>query len=302
MNYLKNKIVLQYMIKTVVIWANCQGGSIHHMLKKYYSHMFLVKCYSNYDFINNKYELPNEIANADIFLFQNYSDRTDEYDLNTIKKLLKDDCVKICFPTLHSCRLLFCYETDEPNNKTRNETFPFGKFFFGISTVRNLVQKYNTQEIENDKNIIIDEIYDVLMGENAISNEEIEYHQKRSFDFLEKKILTSDIPELFDFIKNNFTKVRLWHNPNHPTGILLNELVSNVFKKMNLNYDQHNEIDINTLDNSLKDWEMPIFPCVKKYHNMNFPDCCSSWFHKDITNTKSYITKYLNELYFTATI
>ena len=114
-------------MKSVVIWANCQGSSINFMLNKYYSHMFSVKCYSNYEFINNNYKLPDEIANADIFLFQNYSDRTDEYDLNNIAKLLKEDCIKICFPTLHSCSLLFCYNTYEPNNKkmkcTRLENF-----------------------------------------------------------------------------------------------------------------------------------------------------------------------------------
>jgi len=283
----------------IVIWANCQGGAIQYMLEKLYSHMFIVNRYSNYEFINNKYILPDEIKNADIFLFQNYSDRTDEYDINNITKLLKNDCLKICFPTLHSCHLLFCYETNEPNNsKTINTEYPHGKFYYGIAPIIDLIQKYNVKNLdEGQKNIIIDEIYNLATDENFISNEKIEYYYNRSFEFLENKILSSDIPYLLEFIKENFTKVRLWHNPNHPSGVLLNELVKNIFKKLNLVYNENNII--NELDNQLNDWVMPILPSVKKYYNMQFDDNCSSKWHNNITDTKSYICKYLNELYFT---
>ena len=288
--------------KLVLIWANCQGVSVSYMIKKYYSTLFEVKYLVNYEFINNKLGVPNEIKNADVFLYQNYSDKNSEFDIkNIINNYLKNDCIKICFPTLHSCPLLFCYETNSPNNyKTIDSKNPHGKFFFGISIITDLLENYNYKNCdEKYKTIIIDEIYNISQKIDFISDEKIQYYYNRNFEFFENKILSSDVPELLEFIKTNFTKIRLWHNPNHPTGVLLNELIKNIFKKMNLTYNElDNSQNINELNNTLNDWVMPIFPCVKKYYNMNFEDSCSSWYHSDINDSKSYITKYLNELYF----
>ena len=202
---------------------------------------------------------------------------------------------------MHSCPLLFCYETNEPNNsKTIDSKYPHGKFFYGISPITDLLKEYNyTNCNEEIKNNIIDEIYNKSQQLEFISHERIKYFYDRNFEFLEKKILPSDVPELFNFIKENFTKERLWHNPNHPTGILLNELVKLIFKKLNLTYIESDSIEnINTLNHSLNDWVMPIFPCVKNYYNITFEDNCSSWYHQDIIDSKSYIKTYLTELYF----
>lgn len=287
--------------KNILIWANCQGSSIHLMINKYYSHLFTVDYLLNYEFIRNNLPVPDQIKNADIFLYQNYSETETEYDLkNIINNYLKKDCLSISFPTLHSCPLLFCHEYNESNNrKTINDKYPHGKFFFGINIITDLLKKYDYKNNNKENNkIMIDEIYKTSQSFDFISNEKIEYYSKRNFEFLEKKILSSDVPELFDFIKNNFTKVRLWHNPNHPTGILLNELVMLIFKKLNLIYQEEDKMEnIKVLDLGLKDWEMPIFPSVKKYYHMNFQDKCSSSWHPDIVDSKTYITKYLNELY-----
>ncbi len=42
---------------------------------------------------------------------------------------------------------------------------------------------------------------------------------------------------------------------------------------------------------------MPIFPCIRKYYYIEY-NYCGSWYHSDITDNKSYITKYITELYF----
>jgi hypothetical protein len=44
---------------------------------------------------------------------------------------------------------------------------------------------------------------------------------------------------------------------------------------------------------------MPIFPCIRKYYNIEYNNNdCGSWYHSDIIDSKSYITKYITELYF----
>jgi len=288
--------------KNILVWANCQGSAIFYMINKYYSDLFVVKHLTNYEFIRNNLPVPDEIANCDIFLYQRYSDKGDSvYDIdNILKNYLKEDCIKICFPTLHSCLGLFCYKINEPNNaKTIKDGYPFGNFFLGISVITDLLQNYDYKNAtEEYKKLIIDEIYCKSQELDFISNEKIQYYHNRTFEFLENKGLSSDVPNLFYFIKENFTKVRLWHNPNHPTGILLHELIKEVFTKLNLIYKEEDSLqNISELDKFLSDWVMPIFPSVKKYYGLTFEDTCSSWYHPDITDSKSYIAKYLCDLY-----
>jgi hypothetical protein len=76
----------------------------------------------------------------------------------------------------------------------------------------------------------------------------------------------------------------------------MNELVKGVFKLMQLELIE-NEEDLIILD-SLKDWVMPIPPCVKKYYNMKFDDSCSVQWDKHIVDTRSFISQYINVIHF----
>ena len=174
---------------------------------------------------------------------------------------------------------LFCYDITEPNNsKTITNKLPYGKFYYRISVITDLLKKHDyTKYDDMTRKKIVNEIYEESQKLDFISDEKIKYYHDRNFEFLENKILTSNIPELLDFIKNNFTKVRLWSNPFHPTGVLLNELSKNIFRKLNLTYNDDDSIqNICELNGTLNDWVIPIFPSVKKYYNMDFEDKCSS--------------------------
>ena len=282
--------------KNLIIWANCQGGSIDFMLSKYHSDKFNIFYYSNFEYINNNIIIPNTFLIADYFLYQNYSNKDNViYDLDHIKKNLNINCKLLSFPTLHSINLLFCYDTNDPlNKKTISHLYPHGKFFYGMNNLKIMIEKYKM--IEN-KNTIIEKIIEEILSDNYIDKEQIDYYYDRSFTFLETKALSSDIQNIYYYIRENFKKIRLWHNPNHPTGILLNQLIIEIFNKLELYYDNSDE-NIKLLDNMLNDWVIPILPCVKKYYNLNFDDNCSSKYHLDITNTRTYIYKYINDLYF----
>ena len=286
------------MKKLLVILANCQGNPLSHMLNKYYSNLYDIKYYTNYEYIKNNLNLPLDIKEADVFLYQNYSNNDEKYDLKILlENVLKKECIKICFPSLHSCNLIFCYDVTEPNNyKTITNEKPFGEFYYGISHIIDEFNKYEINEnTKKNKNEIIEKIIDSSNNDNFISKETILYHNKRTFEFLENKCLSSDVPEIYYFIKNNFTKIRLWHNPNHPTGILLNELFKLIFLKLKLEYFE-NEENFIILENFLADWVMPIFPCVKQYYNMKFDiNKCSSWYNKNIIDSKTYLNEYLSK-------
>jgi hypothetical protein len=55
------------MKKLIVILANCQGSPLKYMLEKYYSNIYNVKYYTNYEYIKNNLNLPQDIKDADIF-------------------------------------------------------------------------------------------------------------------------------------------------------------------------------------------------------------------------------------------
>jgi len=284
------------MKKNIVIWANCQGNAINYMLNKYYKDIFNIQLYSNYKYIKNKIKLPDFMYECDIFIYQNYSDNNNEYNLiNIFDNILSKKCIKLCFPTLHRNYLQFPFDTNNLEHKnTINDNLPFGEFFFGIKPIIDdlKILKANNYSNNEIKKIILDKIKDI----NYIKKDIIEKYENDTLIFLKNKSLTSDIPLIFNFIINNYKIIRLYHNPNHPNGILLNELCKEIFNKLNLIYpDEKNDIEI--LDNILKDWKMPIFNSVIKYYNMkNVDNNCSSFYHDDIKNEETYINKYIDFL------
>lgn len=278
-----------------------KGANIIHMLNKYHSDKFKIKCFINYEYIRENKTLPEEFKDADIFIYQNYnSDKhVKDYDLdNIIKNVLKPDCKTICIPFLFG-EALFSYDMrHSPNNfKTISDEKPFGYFAYGFDIIDDKMIGLDIKNYtDSDKEKLIEDIYEYCMSENAITDEQMKYYYDRSFSYLESKIMSGDLPFLLDYIKENFTKNRLWYNRNHPTGELMKELVRGVFELMGLIF-QCDDADFIVLDN-LKDWEMPILPCVKKYYNMTFDDTCSSIWNPSILDKKSFIREYIKLMYF----
>jgi hypothetical protein len=153
-----NNIIKYYMKKIIIIWANCQGNPIKYMLNKYCNDVFDIHCFLNYTYIKDNKPLPEIFYKCDIFLYQNYSNNDEKYDLkNIIENKLKKECIKICFPSLHSCSLLFCYDVCSPNNyKTITKEKPHGEFFFGISCIDEIIKnrfqyKINWEKLSRNK-------------------------------------------------------------------------------------------------------------------------------------------------------
>lgn len=277
--------------KLIIIWANCQGNGLCSMLNAYYSNDYNCIHYPNHEYMANNTPLPDNFFNADIFLCQLYSNGIGDYCMqNIINKLktLNDKCIIRPFPTLHNSQLYFCYDyTSVANSATISPKYPHGKFCYGILPVIQLISSYDIEHILNLSN-----------SESFISHEQIQLHYDKSMGFLKHKCDISDMSCIYEYVLNNFKKQRLWHNPNHPSGILMNELVKCVFDKLNLTYPiADNERNIKLLNN-LNDWVMPIFPSIQQYYNLEF-DCnvCSSIWHPSITNIDTYLTEYCTQLY-----
>ena len=290
------------MLLQVTIWANCQGDAIKTMLNRYHSDKYDVKHFMNYEYIYSNKPIPEDFKHTDIFIYQNYSKSNGTYDLSTIlTNVLKPSCKRICIPSLRG-EFLFCY-TNTPlhrvkNNNTITPKTPYGKFCYGIDYIDNELHDIDyTRYNEFDKTQLIECVYNKLMDPNLVSIFTICTYFNKNIDFLRSKIVSSDIPELLDFIIMNFKQIRLFHNTNHPTGVLLSFMVQKVFQLLSLDYPNVEE-NIRIIDNSLSDWVMPILPSVSKYYSFTFEDKCSSWYHPDIHDKRGFITKYINDLYF----
>jgi hypothetical protein len=285
------------MTKTIIIWANCQGGPLSTILKKYYTEDLHIHYFANYEYIRDKKPLPEIFNNCDVFLYQNYEYEDETYSFkNIINNILPPHSIKISFPTLHRSYLQFCYDYSSPENvNTTCTEKPHGEFFFGIQNIRDVVKKLKNEGLKEDN--IIEQTLEAVSQLDFIKNEQIIEHENKSLEFLKSKALASDIPNIYYFIINNYKSIRLYHNPNHPNGILLNELYKEIFIKMGVNYPNENE-NIIFLDNCLKDWKMPIFKSISNYYNMNNVDNqCSSFYHADIFDEISYVKKYVSFLY-----
>jgi len=286
--------------KTVVVWANCQGGSLSSALRDMHSEKLDVHWFMNYEFIKNGLELPAFMKSADLFLYQNY--RPQEvvmYDLDWISRnILPANCQKVSFPTLHSITLQFCHDYHEPNNsRTQGPDLPHGAFFYGIKPLADyysgLVQDSKTKEERIGR---IPEAVKHALMDKFIPTSDIEYHQKRSLDFLSKKSRQSDTPGIYDYVLDNYRSVRLWHNPYHPNGVLLDELCRQVFDTIGLPYSPSPSF-LSDLDDHLKDWVLPILPSVQASIGLNAGTYCESKYHPEINTTEAYLSKYLECLY-----
>lgn len=286
--------------KTIVVWANCIGGSVIHALNRLDPGEWNAHWYQNFEFIQEEKDLPAALKSADIFLYQNYRPKPGtKYDLGFIKsEILNRNCTAISFPTLHSISLQFGHEYYEPNNnRTICPSFPHGQFMYGIKPVADEYCRLSSNVTSlAERTKIAGLVAESAMADSYIPPEMILEQQERSLGFLKEKALSSDIPTIYDFVSQNFADIRLWHNPFHPNGVLLDQMCRLIFECMGIPYTS-NDSTVDFLDGLLKDWVMPILPSTQAYYGMAFPDYCYSKYHPDIIDSRSYLSAYLNALY-----
>jgi len=150
-----------------------------------------------------------------------------------------------------------------------------------------LIKNIQDSLVENDVNV------DMLMG--CISDEKIKEVFERNLEFMRNKILMSSVPMLYDFILDNYKTQRLFHNRNHPTGVLLKKLCDETLKCLNIEHEFTDDDEL-FLEHCIKDWVSPIFSYVKEYHNLEFDtDVCYSKYHDNVKDIRSYISMYICE-------
>lgn len=256
----------------IVIYGNCQGLMISLILKNYLINYDLYNI-ENYDLIKNNKAYPDEHFYTDIFIYQpleGYNKLDSEY----IKKCIKrnnPNVIFISFPYMYF--LGYFPDHDQEIEKSPGINYPYQHVKL------NKLIKGN-----NDFNKILLE----TKNSNFLNESFILEKTKYSLDILEKKE-EKCIIKISKFIKDNYTNIKLFHSPQHPSNILLELVVNEICKILKLSPIKlkANEL-LGEFSNSL------IFPCVYNILNLKFKDNIH-YFEQMSLNYNEYILKYIEK-------
>jgi len=161
----------------------------------------------------------NLIKNADIFIYQPLDDKHGNISTNSILKLLKPECKKISFPYIYNNSF---YPVIGPLViKDSYRSKPCSVIFNNSEIITDLIdKKYNLNEILK------------LYRENKIN-----FNYQKRWDYtnniLQEKEEDCDV-KIVDFIKQNFSKQRLFLLENHPTSIIFINVVNQILEIINI--------------------------------------------------------------------
>ena len=217
----------------IVIYANCQGIGISYFLKKSIdilnnyniNHIRIDDLVLKKNFLNY-----NAISNADIFIYQHLDNKHGYISTNNILKILKPECKTISFPYIYNNSF---YPIKGPlviKDYYRNK--PCSVIFDNSEIITYLIdKKHNLNEILN------------LYLENKIN-----FNYKKRWDYtnniLQEKEENCDI-KIVDFIKQNFSKQRLFLLENHPTSIIFINIVNQILEKLKIPKINSNNYNLN---------------------------------------------------------
>ncbi len=262
----------------IVIYANCQGIGISYFLKK--SIDILSNPMRNSSdgrnlagFCRNSLEFErishiriddivfkksninyNLIKNADIFIYQPLDDKHGNISTNSILKLLKPECKKISFPYIYNNSF---YPVIGPLViKDSYRSKPCSVIFNNSEIITDLIdKKYNLNEILK------------LYRENKIN-----FNYQKRWDYtnniLKEKEKNCDV-KIVDFIKNNFSKQRLFLLENHPTSIIFINVVNQILEKLEIPV-KINPTNYNLNDANLSGGLIPLDDSSNNFFNYEF--------------------------------
>ena len=207
------------MIK-IVFYTNCQSMGIIHNLELNMKEISMCRI-TNYQYINNKINLPTNILNeCDIFIYQPIDKRHGIYSTekgeNNIMSYLKPECLKISFPYLYNSGI------------------------WGIT--KDAIDKDDGTECGNRDSIAklksksLEEVIDMYRANK------IDFNYKSRFEMslskLQEKEKKCDI-HVSEFIKNNIKTNKLFFTQNHPTPYLFAFVSNQILELIKIKFIQN---------------------------------------------------------------
>ena len=271
------------MKKKIVFTMNCHAGYIIRNIKRY-NHKIL----DDYDiyhinYASGTYLIDHNLTNDDVELIKKADILIIQYIKND-RKMLNHNYIQ---------------QIAETNNIFILPHYTFSGYFYENLTLKLIKKNKTISQIENAiANINIDE--DTVL-ENL--NRELNNIKKRD---------ELGCCNMYEFVKNNYKKKRLFQNRGHPNNLFFIELTNQLLQKLgyeNLdgvyeNFSNHsNQIciiyppikNILKLDFDCNIYSNDIFISISEYFKIiNYKTC----FNEEIVNELNHLTRNINKKHF----
>jgi len=233
--------------------------------------------------------IKKQVQKLDLFIYIPVSDdyRNDyKFSSNFFLSHLRQDCVKIAFPSLfyNVYDRQMTYLTDEQGNRIHVPSDYHDKILIKMfMTYRHLkneeiYQKY-IEYINNYENFSKTEL-----EKAATSN----YNELKRREYLLEKDKKNDfVLTIADFINENYQDRRLFYTLNHPSKYIYLHLMEQLFRYLKIENNKEN-IDPNLDPHT--DFVFGIFPPVRKYLGLRFED--QNQFPANTVSYKKYLEFY----------
>lgn len=224
----------------------------------------LVFSYSPYDvqemLVNNADEL---FGLFDLFVTQYIKEKNrfyPEFATKYISKKLRDDAKRILIPNVYFDGYFPQLKRETDFTSNFDAKFPIDDKFVD--------EIMSNSEMNPD----IEQILDIICDENFIPADVIQAGIDRSLNELKNREWICDV-KMSDYVENNFRDQQILFTPNHPTPFLIFETTRRILKFLGIKsdsfVDQKSAFDNENQIYSLIGQDVPIYPAVKKYLDLN---------------------------------
>ena len=264
----------------VVIWANCQGKVLFESLQQHMD----VQYYVNYDYMHRKIAPPDQIKTCDVFIYQTYAGHKDSvWDIEVILESLKDGCKLISFPFVTFDGYFFPESVWNVKKKDLQcGTHPFGlwsSLSFKNEDFDFLLSQRTKPLI--DRVELVENLTDKICSSDYVSSIDILTNLDDCLIKLETREKETTIKGFSNLIRQNYQTTRMFHHSVHPAKDILQRIIDEVGQALGINLTY----DLDTLENSQRDYSAPIHPKVEAILNLQFQ---THPVHKTYVNLKTY--------------
>ena len=226
----------------------------------------------------------NILKQIDIFIYQHVGAEgkiPERFSTDTIIEQLRKDATRVCIPNVYFKGYFpqFCSNKFNPTvpevDGGENGAFPYGD-----ANIETMAKQFTPNEIAKE-----------LLREDFYTKEQCMDNVNQSIMELKKRETICDVI-ISDYILENYRKIRLFYTVNHPVNLVLKVLLSRVFKYIDMEINDIDEILINENDGR----EIFVYPSVIKALELSFGKERYCWFKKlkeEPSDMYDYVNAYL---------
>ena len=242
--------------KKIVVYGNCQSEAIARTLLECEEFAYIYEWVTT-PFVHNirtdeqKNQLHSAVKTADVFIFQHVSELgwNKEISTNYLITILKNDCDVISIPSLYF-----------------DGYFPHLSTMDGVVGPLNLVHDYFIAS-SYVLNLSVEQVIASMSSDDLYSQSQAEYYVESSIGNLFLRESEVDI-KVAEYIKDNYKRVKLFNQFNHPTRNLIEYVCSRIIIKVSAIEPCFTRKNSGYLDGI----RAPIYPSLKKGLSLSFTD------------------------------